>query len=624
MDEAGDPRSDGPPRRARSIAPWLVLAVLAVVIAVWASRPQTSTDGPSEPATQPDSSVPRPPTGPRTRKAAPDEPAARAESDAAATIAEGTTAVSIDVVTEDGSVCREGTVTFKAPNVQLMQRGMAPLKYLRDASLVAANPVVLRDLPDDMDGLDVEATALVPGMASATEKFTVRAHRVTSVRMVVPRGRSAEVRVLESETEVPVAGASVVSLTEAERRRVDTRTLRGTNGSGAAVTDPEGKCVVGGLGSGEHEFVIDARDHRRTKAKWSAGPLIVRLDRVKGTGTVNVTVLDPDGKPAPDIVVEQVNADRKATTGPDGRVRFDDVPAGLAFFRFEFPSGAEFDRWQSKMDAGLALLTEVDVAPGGTHEVELGMRRTAASFDGRLVAEDGSPIAGARITLMADLGIHRGTTDEAGFVRLPDVAASKVLAFVEVDPRTDWIFGDVEVKAGERATATWTLGSATLRGRVVQGAESTAVAQAVVRVSGPLSGRTSTDFQGGFAFTRARPGTYRVEIDAASSPGYAARPVDLTVPSEKETVIELVRCGAIVVRFAAADRSSLRDAKIVLTSAAGAAPDLSRPESGDGDLVAHNVLPGRYEVVVETAGRRRTFPAEVKGGETTVVEVGAP
>jgi hypothetical protein len=626
-DETGRDRApDARPRRVRTMAVALAVVLLGTVVAVLAWRHDPGLDVRRGTTTTPDVTIDPVAPGPPRRRAASEPPDLNARSDtrAPAPIAEGTTAVSIEVVTEDGRACGEGTVAFKAPDLQLMERGMAPLKYLGDASLAAGNPVVLRDLPDSMDGLDVEATATVPGLAVASARLTIGAHRVTSVRLTVSPGRQAEVRVLDSGTDAPVADASVVSLTDAARRRVDVKALRGSDGAGVARSDAEGRCVVGGLGSGAHEFEIDAPGYRRGTVKWSEGVVTVRLDRVQGTGTVSVTVIDPDGHPAPGIVVEQVQSDRTATTGADGRARFDEVPVGLAFFRFDLPVGDDFDRWQAKLDAGLQLLAEVEVAPGGSHEVELGMRRAAASFEGRLVAEDGSPIAGVSITLMADLGIHRVTTDEAGYVRLPDVAPSKMIAFVDLDTQAHWIFDEFDVKAGEHATATWTVGSATLRGRVVRGTERTPVADAVVHASGPLSGRATTDVNGTFAFGRARTGTYRVSVDAPSAPGYAARPVDVTLPTDKATVIEFVQCGDIVVRFLPGDRASLRQAKIVLTSAAEAPPAFEAAETGDGDLVARSVLPGRYEVVVELAGRRRTFPAEVKAGSTTVVEVGSP
>ena len=338
MDGTDGPRRkrapDAPPRRARTTALAHAIALLGTVVAVLVWRTECGPDVRSEATSPPDVTIDPVAPVPARQRAAQEPSAVNARTDASAPapIAEGTTAVSIEVVTEDGRACGEGTVAFKASNLQLMERGMAPLKYLGDASLAAGNPVVLRDLPDSMDGLDVEATATVPGLAVASARLTIRARRVTSVRLTVAPGRTAEVRVLESGTDAPVADASVVSLTDAALRRVDVKALRGSDGAGVARSDAEGRCVVGGLGSGEHEFEVDAPGYRRATVKWSEGVVTVRLDRVQGTGTVSVTVIDPDGHPAPGIVVEQMQSDRTATTGVDGRARFDDVPVGLAFF----------------------------------------------------------------------------------------------------------------------------------------------------------------------------------------------------------------------------------------------------------------------------------------------------
>jgi hypothetical protein len=650
MAEAERHDSDGPRRRTRAMAWWFVVALLAVlvaVVAVFAPRreatPEDSPEDPRDAAQQRDSiearraadsrpqgesTASRRSAGRRPRSDSPETHSAQEEADAVAEFEEGTTAVTVRVVTEDGQACREGTVAFKPSLFTRIRRGTASLEHLHDASLAGGNPVVLADLPDDMDDLGFEATALVPGMASATAEFTVRARQVTSVELVVPKGRSAEVRVIESETGAPVAGASVVSLTEAERRGVPPRGLRGTSGLGAAVADPDGTCVVGGLGPDEHEFLVDAPGHRRAKAKWSAAALTVRLERITGTGTVTVTVLAPDGNPAAGVVVEQANSDRTETTGPDGRARFDDVPDGLALFSLQFDSLVMRDDFRSsteKLRSGFAMMAHVEVVPGGSHEVEMGMRRAAAGFEGRLVTEDGSPIGGVKVSLLTDfVALHDTTTDEAGFVRLLEVASSALIVLVNLAEGTTWMFEPIEVKQGERATATWTLGSIELRGRLIEGAGRTPVAGAKVFASGPLSGSTTTDAKGEFAFTRARAGSYRVEVHAESTAGLGAHPVDVTIPAEKAVVIELVRCGEIVVRFHASDRAALRGAEVLLTSAEAETPDLSPPDSGDDDLVAHDVVPGRYEVVVELAGRRRVFPAEVKSGETTVVEVRAP
>jgi hypothetical protein len=535
------------------------------------------------------------------------------------------TSVSIEVVTEDGNRCSAGELRFKGDPLQMMRRGMSPLKHLHDASLADANPVVLGNLPDDMDGLDVEVLALVPDLTSAVGSFTVRLHQTTAVRIVARQGQSLEVRVFESDGVVPIEGASVVSVTEVERHSIEPSDVRGKVGPGSAATDRDGACLVRELGPGEHRFEIDAADHVRAEVTWSAGPLVVRLERVRGLGTVVVKVFGPDSRPAAGIAVEMMGTDRRVTTGADGVAMFNEVPAGLNFYRFTLPSGPEAAAWIEKVMSGLALMAKVHVDPGGHHVVGLGMQPSAASFEGRIVTEDGTPIAGAEFSVMADLAIFRATSDIEGVVRVPEVPPSeKLLAFVEVGSGAQWVFDDIEMRDGRPLARTWTLGTTVIRGRVVKGVAKTPAFGARLRVSGPLSGLTSTSVDGSFEFSRARVGTYRVEVNPASTGGFGARPVEVEVPAATGLVIELIECGSVAVRFPASERTALRDAKIELSAANGDQYSLRDSKEGDADLVANYVLPGTYQIKVDVAGRVRTFQTDVSSGATAVVEVRVP
>jgi hypothetical protein len=434
----------------------------------------------------------------------------------------------------------------------------------------------------------------------------------------------ALVRVVEEDGETPVAGASVVSLTEATTRELDVLELIGRPGPGSAVTDVDGRCEVGGLSAGEHVFDVRAPGHEQVAATWSEGPLLVRLARVAGVGTVEVTVFGPDGKPASGIEVELRGDGRKATTGPDGRALFDEVPAGARFVNFTMPfERSDIDAWAERMRDGMRVLAPVAVDPGGRHRVALGWVPGTASFEARLVGADGAPVVGVEVTLFVDLAIHKATSDADGFIRLADLTPGK-LTWTFVDLGTvNWTIPDVEVDEHQRETRTWTFGAATLRGRVVQGPERKPVEGAKVAAQGPMLGVGDTDASGRFEFPRASAGKYRISARTKDR-RLATRTDESVAPSDSEVVLELIETGRLVVRFAASDRSLLRDATFKARAKDGAAPKLRRQKSGEDDLVAEHVLPGAYEVVVELAGRTRAFPVEVKGGATAIVEVRAP
>jgi hypothetical protein len=615
--------------RGRRLA--LASAVLALaIVALWIFRPGAGS--PIDPAPKAPSAGPaapaRPATPPRrvrpeTAETPPAPVGTKPPSPQAP--AEGSTSVSVEVVDERGERLSEGTVSFRVPDTkELMKRGMSPLRYLTDRFLADANPALLTDLPDDADGLPVEAVACAPGLASPPEVFTVALHRTTAVRLVAAKGGgSAEVRVVESDSEAPIAGATVVSLTELDRRGLRADELRGTPGPGSAVSGPDGRCVLTGLAGGTHAIEVDAPDHLRGRTDWTAGPLVVRLDRAVGAGSVTVSVTGPDGKPAAGIKVALARSGRTATTGADGRALLDSVPAGDQYVRLELPDGPGLDAWAAKMGDGLVMLAEVEVEPGGHYAAELGCRSGTAAVEGRLVTESGAPIASARVSAFVNLAIVEAVSDRDGVVRFANLPDGTIQPEVTLPSGEDWFVDSVDVAAGEQISRTWTIGSATLRVRVVRGAKHEPVAGARISASGPLHGFATSDAEGRFEFSAARAGRYT--LDASDDDGgLASRRVDVVVPTDEEVVLEMLACGRVTVHCAAADRSLLREAKIELRSRDDGSTWGLRRDAGAGDLVAEDVLPGAYDVVVEVAGRSRSFAAEVKSGETAVVEVRAP
>ncbi len=100
----------------------------------------------------------------------------------------------------------------------------------------------------------------------------------------------------------------------------------------------------------------------------------------------------------------------------------------------------------------------------------------------------------------------------------------------------------------------------------------------------------------------------------------------VTVPMQEEVVVELKKLGRIALRFAEYDRVKLRTAEVWLYESGEKIYSVTKfePGTGEEDLVAEGLAPGRYEVEVTVGEAEVRFTVEVKGGETSVHEVRAP
>jgi RNA polymerase sigma-70 factor (ECF subfamily) len=567
-------------------------------------------------------------TGARDETTAPPAPAANPDAPNPG----GATGASIEVVDEDGNRVREAELVLGVANIgQLPGIDEASLMNfvtgLQPRPLAGTNPLVVGDYPKTWEGVVATAFARVPGLPpTAPESFTVHVGRLASVRLVAAKPRSADVVVLDFATNLPVAGASVVSKTEWTRRyAVSFAAERGAVGPGSATTDVDGRCRVEGLGRGEHDFEIDSKGYVRLRAKWDGGPLRAQLEPQRGSGTVTVKAFDRDGLPFANAKISVYDTDRVVPTNGDGVAVFTDVPPGSTMFTFDLKDFAAegMADFRAKLPPA-DLCSFVNVEAGGTYWITLGLaEKGSASVVVRCVGEDGSPIAGISVGLISadTASVPSLATDQDGSARFADLAADGYRPFVAVGPHAAWYFdGDaVTLAQGGYAAKTLTLGSNTVRGRVVAGAERRGVAALIVKFG---DGTTRTDADGRFELTRARSGTYDVSADSDVG---GARRAGVKVPSDGDVVLELAPYGRVAVRFADADRPRLRDASVRLYLAQGDKKGAAfEAGKGNEDLVCSSALPGSNVVAVALDGRTQWFPVEVASGKTSVVEVRAP
>jgi len=348
--------------------------------------------------------------------------------------------------------------------------------------------------------------------------------------------------------------------------------------------------------------------------------------RKSGACTIRAKVVGPNGVPVSGVRVRLAGVDRDARTDAAGRVAFADVTPEAVLVLLDssdWSRAAESAAWPSKAPHGTAL---VDARDGGTYDVVLGAApEGTARIEARLVGEDARPIAGVRVEL-GDIEGAAGScvTDYAGNAQFARLPPGIYFAHVQFGKSESCDFGHFQLAEGEETRPTWTIGDLTVRGRVVAGGDRHAAGGVdVAFYMGEPSARTATttDADGSFALRHARRGTNFViaRTRGAGFDGYVA------IPAERDVVIELIEFGKVVVRIAASDRRVLGDAEASLepTDDRGHLAFATRDRKS-GDLVADEVFPGRYDVVVQVDGRTRRAPVEVKSGATATVEIQSP
>jgi len=245
-----------------------------------------------------------------------------------------------------------------------------------------------------------------------------------------------EVRVRAAADGTPVAGATV---RVRERRPPSADGMgrdamieaRGPGGPRSAKTDAEGRAVVNGSEGAQVAVTARAPEF----APYESEAFVVgergatHEARLLRGGQVEVTVLDADGKPAPDTHVDHraPSGERSSErTGSDGVVRFAHLAPGTHEFKlggrgqamrvgegfamsFEMPGGGRGDGdWK-----------HVEVADEATASLVL-EKAALASLSGT-VRENGVPIAGAQVAFVKGEG-EDGTDADAAVGRALEAA----------------------------------------------------------------------------------------------------------------------------------------------------------------------------------------------------------
>ena len=110
-----------------------------------------------------------------------------------------------------------------------------------------------------------------------------------------------------------------------------------------------------------------------------SGPITIALSAEEGSGAIEISTKDADGRPLPKVKVWVDGPGRRGVTDSEGRARFEGIKAG------KYRVGAQDVEPQA-----------VEVLEGQTAQVELTIARQQGEIEGRVTAQ-GAPVEGARV-----------------------------------------------------------------------------------------------------------------------------------------------------------------------------------------------------------------------------------
>ncbi|HEX9986816.1 MAG TPA: carboxypeptidase regulatory-like domain-containing protein [Thermoanaerobaculia bacterium] len=329
---------------------------------------------------------------------------------------------------------------------------------LASTTMTKANGAFRIDvLPRRAYTLRASRAGFAPGTIAATDKLLPSGTQ-TGLRIVLVSGESAAGKVLEEGTSQPVAGAEVRLVAVTARGNLP-RYMRGEDEEPEqefqVFTDGEGNVRFEHLPAGRFDLLVKAAGFAPRTVR---GLTIENGERANDLGTVLLQrgatlegiVVDDDRQPLAGVVVgiyppsptgirgeavdRMAQPDvREAVSGADGR-----------FTISELTTGETVDVTARRSGYVPATMPKVEVPRAEPLQIEL---EVAARLSGRVLTEQGDPVAGATVTAKpADAALPAGLsgmtteTDLAGAYVLSDLAAGKVAltamakGYISVDP----------------------------------------------------------------------------------------------------------------------------------------------------------------------------------------------
>ncbi len=481
----------------------------------------------------------------------------------------------------------------------------------------------------------------------------------------------------------PVAGASVQLRERQEKAagnsfEVITR-MESSSSPQSAKTDGEGRAVINGIAGAKIAISVKGRDF----APYESDDMTLNERgaeheaRLLRGGSVEVTVLDSDGKPVAETSVDHKGpheARGNQRSGADGIARF----AHLAPGKHQFKLGGRASRIEGGGNFSMRMRTGGNEATADDwqsvdviDEVQATLRlaKAAVATLSGFVRENGVPLAGAQLTLVKGVGddeteaaigqileatfanlpgggrgSSRGRTDDMGKYELKDLPVGEHRLRITHRERAMPSTVRVSTRVGSNAFDV-DLGTTILRGTVldhngkpvvgatVSAALAIAAAAApatralevmggmpeLAQFSGRRGTQVTTDAQGRYELRGVQDGqSILVRAQAKGFAAASSKPVQPARGTTTEGVdVQLLAAGSVRVR--AATQAPFASVTATCTSMEGATPVTRMLRRGEATL--DGLQPGTWRIALQLPGTPAAEPRSVEVVAGKVAEV---
>ena len=591
-------------------------------------------------------------------------------------------AVEIRVVDSEGQLLEEGSVQVKlADGMDLLgvlsfQGGAEEDAFVRSIashSLADGNPWLIEGFSEKTlgvgfsveaaaDGRDIQRPLTFEPEADSTKQVELALRKITKMRIVVkdaatglpiegaeisysPKVRSIERARLKAGRHVASDGVIVeIDARVAESRgaytKINGELMQSERGTVTGqewtetlpaepdidpedVTGPDGSLRIPGLAGSPCSFEVFAEGYKPLSfSKVRFRPEIDALmqqSKLKGRGTITLTVLDLQGRPWPEVEVDvhydgYVGRTTRMPTDSQGICRLVNVPAGVYHFNLPAFFCDAVEEETGVLGVWGIYFAGIELTHGQQETLTLAPKNlTVRDASVTVVVRDsaGAPLEGIDVSISRDPMDHdRATTDASGEAAIGAVpSGTYAVEFgrpTNPRPHRRWMQRRLfEAPPGEPTTITVTLGRGVIRGRFVYAKEISSGRHAIVLARSKERSRlVAVSEDGKFELKGALPGKYTFKRMGGLP---LMRPTEVTLTSETEPVeIEIPAAipAHIGVHVTVPRGKLVRD---VVLHAVG--PDggkirfeLSELSPQEGKFFASRLWPGRYRVRADLPG----------------------
>ncbi len=336
---------------------------------------------------------------------------------------------------------------------------------------------------------------------------------------------------------------------------------------------------------------VEGRAERPDGSPWSEAPIIV-------------TPIDESRHP-------QMNT-AETETDAEGRYLIEDLPLGHVLVIL-------VDRSQDR-----PIVKPAEIRVGETATIDFLSESTGTRLSGRLLDEEGQPIARENLALYSkptaldgDYGDFNATSSASdGTFVFDDLQPGSYLLYqVGQMGRSLRFIGEIDVPSVPSLEHEFRMRNGALSGTVGDARNGAPVSDAllILEVVDPATGESffggisQTDASGGFSIDRLNPGRYRIVVHALNGElGHERSDEVVLTELEPRTTVDfmLAEGGSIEIRAVDPEGRAIEKASVLFVDEAGVGFTFSQfpLTDEDGVYVAYGVRPGRYRVILRAPG----------------------